>query len=480
MSLRKKACIACVTSKRRCDQLLPACSRCTKQHRACQYPLLPVASVPYSHAGPALPYDDTPISDSIIDNFTWDNSWDILGPESNLTLIPGATLRQISPLGIGGLESFVETGAHDSTQFEQFRPAINEDFRPRSTSILDQYRPAVSSRHVTTTLDNFRQFLSRPTDIQWTFCASIMVSYIGTFAKTASTDFIAPYKLQSPLAAALGVCAAHETLTGPGRLVLSKLIEAGIDNLICYVPRETALSATNVPTLCDLDNCLTLEDDLRFFRRELARVQAMTLYHIIACFGGDAKQKSQAAQHEPLLAAWKISLQEQMHKLYRKMDWNIQNLSISDFSALPRPEVSAWERTNGQASQPRYCSVDSAPIRDDELESAHRTILISYFVRATYAVVTYGVCPLVSELESLMVSAPASLRRRNYLGIQERYLSQASSLWPPQRCDNPMLSYKELLNLWEQGYMSSSDLEDGFTRLLLVACKGISVLSLNT
>ncbi|UKZ57120.1 hypothetical protein TrVGV298_010972 [Trichoderma virens] len=268
------------------------------------------------HAGPALPYDDTPISDSIIDNFTWDNSWDILGPESNLTLIPGATLRQISPLGIGGLESFVETGAHDSTQFEQFRPAINEDFRPRSTSILDQYRPAVSSRHVTTTLDNFRQFLSRPTDIQWTFCASIMVSYIGTFAKTASTDFIAPYKLQSPLAAALGVCAAHETLTGPGRLVLSKLIEAGIDNLICYVPRETALSATNVPTLCDLDNCLTLEDDLRFFRRELARVQAMTLYHIIACFGGDAKQKSQAAQHEPLLAAWKISLQEQMHKLY--------------------------------------------------------------------------------------------------------------------------------------------------------------------
>ncbi|KAM0244886.1 hypothetical protein ACHAQJ_010695, partial [Trichoderma viride] len=195
-----------------------------------------------------------------------------------------------------------------------------------------------------------------------------MVSYIGTFAKTASTDFITPYNLQFPLTAALGVCAAHKTLTGPSRVVLDKLIEAEIDRLICYVPQGTTQSVTDLSTSGDVKNYFIPMNDLQLFREELARVQAMTLYHIMRSFGSNAAQRRQAALHEPLLAAWTTSLQERIHKLYCTMDQSIPNRSVSSFSEFLGPDKSAWVPTNGQYSQLENCNFDSGPLREDELE----------------------------------------------------------------------------------------------------------------
>lgn len=504
MSLRKKACAACVASKRRCDRSQPACHRCAKQHLTCQYPLSAGVNLEPrtgNSDGSVSHYDKTLVFNSTFDSFAWDTSRDIQGPELDFTEVPHTTALPVSYLGMGNLKHLGESALQSSTLTKQFQPAFEENVGTGNTSILQDNELAVLGLHGTSEGDNFCLSSCPPTAVQqnhlalpgfcsvpmfhdpnrWTFCASKMVSYISTFAKTASTDFITPYSLQSPLTAALGVCAAHKTLAGSSRAVLDKLIETEIDNLIWYVPQGTTVSVTDLSTSGDVNNCFTPTNDLQLFREELARVQAMTLYHIMRSFGSDATQRRQAAQHEPLLAAWTTSLQERINKLYRVMDQDILDRSVSSFSTLLRPDQSAWVPTNGQCSQLGNCSFDSGPLREDELESAHRTILISYFVRATYAVVTFGICPLISELESLLVSVPASVKgRRHYFGTDKRCPSRTFSPLDSQACDGSRLSYRELLALWEQGYMSTMDLEDEYTQLLLVACKGVSVLSRGT
>ncbi|KAL7917805.1 hypothetical protein ACQKWADRAFT_331581 [Trichoderma austrokoningii] len=490
MSLRKKACAACVTSKRRCNQSQPACYRCTKLHLTCQYPSSS-AGVGFEAllATPdesVLTGDETFAFPFTFDNFMGSSSWDSEGLGRDFTITPHTTIPmphlEMRDLGyLGGLT-------------KQFQPADEESAITEYTSILQGNQPAGLTLRGKSERDNFCpsscQSIGLPQDQvvladfrsvpmlhdanRWSFCAGKMMSYIATFAKTASTAFITQYNLQSPLTAALGVCAAHETLTGPNRVVLDKLIETEISNLIQRLSKRTTQSAIDPSASDDMENEFTLVNDVHLFREELARVQAMTLYHIMRSFGSHVAQRRQAAEHEPLLAAWTTSLQERMHKLYGTMDPNATNRSPSNFSPSPRPDQSAWMPISGQYSQLDDCALNFGPLREDELESAHRTILISYFVRATYTVVTFGICPLISELESLMVSVPASVRgRRPGFGSGEMYPSR---IFPPldnQALNDSRLPYKEFLKLWEQGFMSTSDLEDEYTQLLLVACKGV-------
>lgn len=500
MSLRKKACAACVTSKRRCDQSQPACHRCAKLNLTCQYPPSSAGVILESRAGISddsiLPYDQPSVPNLTVDDLVWDSSWDQQSPGLNFTIAPHTLTLPMSHLDMGGLKDLGETTLQSSTIPNQYQPACEEDARAEHVPTSQDSQPAVSSRYGTSEVGNICPSFCQRTGLQrnqlvvadvgfvpmlhdanrWTFCARKMVSYIAAFAKTASTDFIAPYNLQSPLTAALGVCAAHETLTGRSRVVLDKLIEAEIENLIWHVPQRTTLSVIDLSASGDVNN-FTPVDDLQLFREELARVQAMTLYHIMSSFGSDAAQRRQAARNEPLLAAWTTSLQERIHKLYFTMDRNIRNRAVSTFSPFLRPDQSTWVPTNGQCSQLDDRRFDSSPLREDELESAHRTILISYFVRATHMVVTFGICPLISELESLMVSVPASVRgRKPSLGSGNLFPSRIFSSLGLQESDASRLPYKDLLGLWEQGYMSSSDLKDDYTQLLLVACKGVDIL----
>ncbi|KAL7892935.1 hypothetical protein HDV63DRAFT_386167 [Trichoderma sp. SZMC 28014] len=498
MSLRKKACAACVTSKRRCDQSQPACHRCARLHLHCQYPASPtgVALQPRRGIsdGSALPCDETSASHSTFDNMAWESSWDQHSLGLEFTTGPHTATLPMSHLDLEDLQGLGETVLQISSQFQ---PTCEECVIADQVSISQENQPAALSRHGTSDEGNicpaFRQrTCSQQNQLvladfsgvpmlydanRWTFCARKMVSYVAAFAKTASTDFIAPYNLQSPLTAALGVCAAHETLTGPSRVVLDKLIETEIENLVCHVPDRTTLPAIDLSIPGDINN-FTPIDDLQLFRKELARVQAMTLYHIIRSFGSDAAKRRQAVLEEPLLAAWTTSLQERINKLYCTIDQNAPNHAVSSFSPLLRPEQSTWVPSNGQYSQLNDGGYNSGPLREDELESAHRTILISYFVRATHMVVTFGICPLISELESLMVSVPASVRERKpSLESGSLFPSRIFSSLGLQVSDASRLSYRELLGLWEQGHMSTSDLEDEYTQLLLVACKGVSILS---
>jgi primosomal protein N'' len=500
MSLRKKACAACVASKRKCDQSQPACHRCAKLHLSCQYPSSSSGVILEPHIGisddSVLPFDGTSVSHSTFENLVWDSSWDIRSLGLDFTIAPHTIKRPASHLDTEDLKDLGERAAQSTNLSNQLQPAYEENATAAQTFLPQDKQPTALSRHDTCGGGKFCPSFCQRTGLQqkqlvladfsfvpmyhdanrWTFCASRMVSYVAAFAKTASTDFIAPNNLQPPLAAAIGVCAAHETLTGPSRVVLDKLIETEIENLIWYAPQRTTLSLNDLSTFGNI-NDFTPTDELQLFREELARVQAMTLYHIMRSFGSNIAQRRQAAQQEPLLAAWTTALQERIHKLYCAMDQNISSQAVSSFLPLPRPDQSSWMPTNGRSQHDNY-GFNTGPLREDELETAHRTVLISYFVRATYTVVTYGVCPLISELESLMVSVPASVRGwKHGLGSGHMF---PSHVYPPfgLRASNASrLSYKELLGLWEEGFMSTSDLEDEYTQLLLVACKGVDVLS---
>ena len=309
----------------------------------------------------------------------------------------------------------------------------------------------------------------------WMFCARELYSYIGLYAKTASTPFISisghqqqDDGLQSPLGAALGICAAHETLSDANRPAFSQILSAEVCRLMESADTFTTLSISgNLDTYGPDEKGRPLRHP-GIFREELARVQALALYQIIRVFGSDARQKRLAEQHEPILAAWTTSLQLRLQNIERGSAPSALS-SPSPTPLLSGPSVEQ-EGSDGDIVPWQ----DTNPLQKEEIQCAHQAVLISYFVRAVYSVIAYRVCPLILDLEPLLVSLPSRLAQQQGFGLE-----QGRSVRLPQQQRHQtaqMVSYRNLIDLWEQGSMSGADLDDGCTKLLLVACKGTSIL----
>ncbi|KAK9771342.1 hypothetical protein SCAR479_11948 [Seiridium cardinale] len=61
VSVRRRVCTACQTSKRRCDQRLPRCSRCAQRNQDCVYPSLAASREPSTAPAPSLSSSSHPI-----------------------------------------------------------------------------------------------------------------------------------------------------------------------------------------------------------------------------------------------------------------------------------------------------------------------------------------------------------------------------------------------------------------------------------
>ncbi|KAM5386396.1 hypothetical protein ACJZ2D_000359 [Fusarium nematophilum] len=522
MSLRKTSCTACVSAKRRCDRGVPACRRCTHKSLPCEYPYSlitqPIATTLVPQDGHGAPswappglqgaescawvmgsIDDAQLLDSGIPNegglvsLPWESSW----------VVPNAQEASDPPL----LEQMhvSEADMWNDTLASLFEPSLDEN--TSSGSRCEEGRPCGTSRHhrkrrhrrsqqagqEPQPLPSIARALSineiwpRGRDVKtWNFCARELLSFVRTFASTATNPFIltpAPQdnsiphsKLHSSLQKALGVCSAYCTLSDANPAVFGHLLEDEVQHLV-ESSKSEAMRA--YPNISDIHG-VGIDVAIFAFREDLARLQTMSLYQIMGLFSNDVGRQRLAKQHEALLASWtrELLLRIQMLELLSKAVPSSPPCSTTTEGPLVNDEDQGREQLSDGGVL--HLSWNQRPLQREEVESAYRTVLVSYLARCIYSALSDQTCALLAELGSLPVFLPQQWQKQGCEASQQEswtQIRQTAEVRGFLNKETQTIPYHNFTDLWSQE-RSVLGLEDcdRFILLLVIACMGVDVI----
>lgn len=521
MSLRRTACSACSSAKRRCDSGVPACSRCTKQSLECTYRYPPVDAPPLaaraeqtedlwqslplpqaaifddatsgwlltpgysvpaaSTSGVDPPYNG-PISDSNVD-WSWlpaaGEAWDmqlstaVLDPylqsSTSYSLIDpvGSFIPSDDPFPSQELPWETHPSAPSSQDLSITKTTTNNSPRHRRSKKRQRQHSPVQSSKVPR-LVSHEPWLRGADKETWLFCARELLSFAEMFAKDASTYYIIRPQdfehrgklLDTSLQRALGVCAARKSLGESHQPVFEQMLDNEASQLI-----DSSTSPGSVETWPALVtfNGEGFYDLLISFRRDLARLQAMVLYQTMRLFGPSNRERRLGEESEPLMASWtrEILIKTQiLDMLYQR--------SPRSPSFVSSPVGAAFNGSRASFPSSNTTADDSSsvmPLHTDEIKCAYRTALTSYMIRSVYAALVYEVCHLLSEIAHLPVHiCEKDLADESALDIHRKHFG------------NEGVPYGELVDAWAMNKMAPLTKYDQFTVLLVVACKGLDVL----
>lgn len=155
--------------------------------------------------------------------------------------------------------------------------------------------------------------------------------------------------------------------------------------------------------------------------QDLAKLQALVLYHIIRLFYGGVEQRVMAELQESLLMTRALHLLQRAQSDIRdgKLDWHSWILA----------------------------------------ECTRRTVLITFMLCGVYSILTRGICLAFPTLQMLPVSSESTA-----------WISQDGYL----QLDNPnkTVAYSEFTNRW----LCAPREVESFDKLMLVACKGVETV----
>ncbi|KAH7216124.1 hypothetical protein DER44DRAFT_765534 [Fusarium oxysporum] len=511
MSLRKLSCAACVSAKRRCDRGVPSCNRCAKKCLPCKYPYqrsllsAPVAGLPPSDfTSSSTPFLGSPGSPEIIldegalpvadllnsgfplvdDSMTW--NWDVLGPQAAVDL---PTSEQIFTPETNTSNDLSRSLFNDNNSNQNLRAGLGQ-----RTGEVPRHRRKAYSRlcqqellrmrfasDIGPTLQTHEVWPRGRDTATWQFCARELLSFVNAFATTASNPFILQpvaspnsnndTEIPSPLQRALGVCATAYTLTESSRDILDQMLEVEMQHLVRRFGSHSVSS---------------YDATLSIFRQDLAWLQAMVLYQIIALFSTSAKQQSLAKNYEPLVASWsrELLLRIRVLELEKKVTPSspfshpeLLNLSATDIESPPDAR-SVREFPENTTPLLQY----DQPLHESEIDSAYRTVLISCLARSVHSALIDQTCPLLAELGSLPVFIHS-----DELGSDIPYDKSQQTFWSGLRGSrgaqglsklNKTLSYNEFADCWtQQKDLLGLNGHDRFVVLLLAACKGVDIIN---
>ncbi|KAH7021946.1 hypothetical protein EDB80DRAFT_693867 [Ilyonectria destructans] len=520
MSLRKTSCAACVSAKRRCDRGTPACRRCIQKTLVCEFPY-PITQTPPNEplidgstsSGLWNWLDNTPLLESVneiglgdfemaampdLTSSPLDLAWDALYPPPPCE--PQPPVRQISEqqgnIENETLESLLGPWLDQSTCIRSRSVG-----KARGDSQVSRHRHKQHHRNSQRIRESIPRALPaheiwpRGHDAEtWNFCAGELMSFVASFAATASSPFILhpalrlrikPHvQLHHSLQRALSVCAAHSTLGDQGRLVLSQLLETEVQQLI-----ESSKSGNTLayhPPISDT-HVNKSNSALFAFREALARIQAMILYQIIGLFGAVAGRQRPGKQHEALMASWTrelllhIQVIELQPKTVPPSSWTSSASSSLDTDEL---DGARYHESGEPLPDALPLLRDTMPLQEEEIWSAYRTILVSYLVRSVYSALTSQTCSLLAEMGSMPVLVSrqeqqrpdeANTVSRQDLWVNIRDKAEARGLLNAGR---QTISYTDFVHLWNgQNWTPGLEGYDRFTVLLLVACKGVEIFT---
>ncbi|WDK15312.1 C6 finger domain-containing protein [Colletotrichum graminicola] len=256
----------------------------------------------------------------------------------------------------------------------------------------------------------------------WRYCASEMLSYISLYATYGTSPIAAitsqvSTDLDPVLRRAVGVCAAHGTLTQTQKHVFDQLLGHELEQL--------ATLSQSAPVYDARWQRLHSETILR---ETTARLQALIMYQIIRLFSDRAQDFRKAAAYEALLASWAREMQLQVHILQQ------------------------YTQSTGNTTIVGFGFEEADP---NVLDAAHRAILMSYTVRAVHSVLNYKTCAVWDDL--FTITMPTSLS------------------------GPIILLYPEYINAWEIGATPTLNEDNRrLSNLIVAACKGVDAVEMGT
>uniref|UniRef100_A0A0D2XL22 Uncharacterized protein n=1 Tax=Fusarium oxysporum (strain Fo5176) TaxID=660025 RepID=A0A0D2XL22_FUSOF len=122
------------------------------------------------------------------------------------------------------------------------------------------------------------------------------------------------------------------------------------------------------------------------------------------------------------------------------------------------------------------------PLHNSEIDSAYRTILISYLARSVHSALISQTCTLLAELGSLPVFIHSNepVSDISYDESQQAFWSELRRSAEAQELNrqNKTISYNEFADRWsQQKELLGLNERDRFVVLLLAACKGVDTIN---
>ncbi|WYZ42859.1 hypothetical protein EsH8_VI_000558 [Colletotrichum jinshuiense] len=348
ISTRRRACTACQQAKRRCDQRLPRCGRCTqKGFEDCNYPSLEatVAAADFnfftdvlsgSAATPDSLHNIMPVP--VVPET--ENSWSMFYSNTAAAAAAAAGAPTPSPSVMGPTGS--DCLSRDAVAF------CSEQFRcyPRRWVSQNGVAPFI---HPALYLPTTNGADGLPPVLQDCFCA----------------------------------CAAYAAKNDENAALVLGVVEAKATALL-YVPEQATWTLP----------------------QQVAALQALVMYQIVRWFDGDIRQRVLADSVEPVLAAWTSALQSRVGAAVFSAEEALphgiipeshvasqqqQQQSSSSSSSYPQHDLSPDNsRSNTPGGRLTKEELKAAWRRWLMAESIRRVLIMAHLVRAVYATAKQG------------------------------------------------------------------------------------------
>ncbi|TGO13626.1 hypothetical protein BTUL_0066g00150 [Botrytis tulipae] len=422
---RKKACTACVKAKRRCDLLLPACSRCDIKNLSCVYvnELSRKKSTRSSQRAKSttIPAESTTTAQIFTDSY--EACLDSL-PYDNIPLLDYQDQQSNRDLTSWYSTSNNALSFPPDISFQTTNPLASLDPQTLSLSINPLPSPYSSIQLPP------RNTLS---PAQITYISTQLKSFVSSFALHSHNSFIHPLSshnlgrtLPTPYTDALSVCALH-TLGSPHAF---SILDSKISDLIS-----------------------SSETDYWGSSEWLIAVQVLILYQIIRLWSSNERQKKNAERHIPLLMQWTNQLQiEYVGLLAQGMDTRLPTDDAHSKDSKLQDYAERWVL----------------------LESIRRAVMISMVIQCLYGGMKDGyIGGLLPILFHLPVSVDAG---KTWETLGRKVLNEQRS-WDDQSDDSTNVEFGEIYEYrywsegWTIGIVGGGEMEQEiYERMLLVAC----------
>ncbi|KAL0936562.1 uncharacterized protein CTRU02_208777 [Colletotrichum truncatum] len=345
ISTRRRACTACQQAKRRCDQRLPRCGRCTqKGFEDCNYPSLEAA-----------------VAAADFNFFTDVLSGSAATPDS---------LQHIMPVPV-----VPETESSWSMFYNNATAAAAAAPTPSPSILPPPSSECISRDSVLYCSEQFRSYPRRWVTQNGVAPFIHPALYLPT---TNGADGLPPV-LQDCFCA----CAAYAAKNDENAALVLGVIEAKATALL-YVPEQATWTLP----------------------QQVAALQALVMYQIMRWFDGDIRQRVLADSVEPVLAAWTSALQARVGAAVFSAEEAMPAVVLPEPSHVPPQQQSSSSSSTYQHDQglspdhSRSNTPGGGRLTKEELkaswrrwlmaESIRRVLVMAHLVRAVYATAKQG------------------------------------------------------------------------------------------
>ncbi|KAF6815318.1 RNA polymerase ii mediator complex component [Colletotrichum sojae] len=284
---KQKACLACTSSKRRCDKGTPSCTRCEDRDIDCRYPPARRRRREQQHPmiDAAASVEPTAITTSsssaapAADLFALDagalsfNLWNTT-PWTDLPLLPSATNPQQQPYP-------TPPAQNPLSRRRDIIEAVTRStwFLTPSSWTISHRHPQANDVYPTRALTNFTRAM-QSWILRWVTEGHNPFIHRGTYAS--------PNPFPPLLQDALALASLYHHSTPQNETLIQRILDEKVSAMITSQTPSGSLET----------------------RDHLARVQALLIYTVLLLFDGSVRHRAAAESHIPTLVLWSSQLWE--------------------------------------------------------------------------------------------------------------------------------------------------------------------------